>query len=320
MTNNILVITDDKGRVELGIAEEDANVVIVSSFDEVDEFNFDLVIFDFYGFNIAKTDDRIINIPVIFADELDSIDLKVRLCNFFETENLKQTLNDLNAEFEKKLLEHIKLIDAMQMETIFSLAKLAQSRDDDTGKHLDRVKEFCYALAIELSKKTKFQEVITEEFIENIRNASPLHDIGKVAITDLILLKQGKLTQEEFETMKTHTVLGYDTLNEVDSKFGDNTFIQMGKVIARSHHERWDGTGYPDKLKGEEIPLAARIMSIADVYDALRARRAYKEPFSHEKSCAIIMEGKGNQFDPDIIDAFSNVQEDFDRIYKRLND
>ena len=208
----------------------------------------------------------------------------------------------------------------MQMETIFSLAKLAQSRDDDTGRHLERVQQYCFVLAKALAENSVYSNLIDENFINNIVNASPLHDIGKVGITDLILLKPGKLTQEEFEIMKTHTILGYETLAEVDEKFGNNEFISMGKVIARSHHERWDGNGYPDKLKGEEIPLAARIMAIADVYDALSTKRVYKDALPQEKCIQIIMENKGTQFDPVIADKFFEIADEFAKIREKLQD
>ena len=207
-----------------------------------------------------------------------------------------------------------------QMETIFSLAKLAQSRDDDTGKHLERVQNYCYALAKALADNSEYSHLIDENFIENIVNASPLHDIGKVGISDLILLKPGKLTQEEFETMKTHTIIGYETLSEVDEKFGDNEFIAMGKIIARSHHERWDGNGYPDRLKGDEIPLPARIMAIADVFDALSTKRVYKDAFPLEKCVQIITENSGTQFDPVIVNAFVRIANEFDEISNKLRD
>lgn len=216
-----------------------------------------------------------------------------------------------------ELLEEIR---NSQMQTIFSLAKLAQSRDDDTGEHLVRVKNFCSVLARRLGEvDSPYTDIIDERFIENIENASPLHDIGKVGISDLILLKPGKLTQEEFETMKTHVIIGAETLKTVSNDYSHNEFVNMGALIARHHHERWDGNGYPDKLAGGEIPLAARIMAIADVYDALRTKRSYKESFSHEKSRAIILEGKGTQFDPVIVDAFEKIDAEFDAIWTESN-
>ena len=207
-----------------------------------------------------------------------------------------------------------------QMETIFSLAKLAQSRDDDTGEHLTRVQNYCKILSEKLSEDSPYSKIITEEFIEDIVNASTLHDIGKVGISDLILLKNAKLTDDEFEIMKTHTIIGAQTLEEVNMKFGDNSFIKMGKIIARSHHEHWDGKGYPDGLKGEHIPLPARIMAIADVYDALSTKRVYKDAYPQEKCVEIIKEGRGTQFDPYIVDAFLKVADKFYEIRTKLSE
>ena len=215
---------------------------------------------------------------------------------------------------------YIKLVSDMQMETIFSLAKLAQSRDDDTGKHLERVQQYCYLLTQKLSQDSSYSDRIDDDFIKNMVNASTLHDIGKVAISDLILLKPGKLTDEEFFEMKKHAVLGAQTLKEVHSKFGNNSFVEMGMIIANYHHERWDGKGYPEGLTGEEIPLAARIMAIADVYDALGTKRVYKDAFPQEKCVAIIKEGRGTQFDPVIVDTFLEVADSFYKIRQDCDD
>lgn len=215
---------------------------------------------------------------------------------------------------------YIKQISDMQMETIFSLAKLAQSRDDDTGKHLDRVQQYCYVLTQKLREDSPYSEQIDDDFIKNIVNASALHDIGKVAISDLILLKPGKLTDEEFAEMKKHTTLGAQTLNEVHSKFGHNSFIETGRLMANYHHERWDGRGYPEGLKEEEIPLCARIMAIADVYDALGTKRVYKDAFPQEKCVSIVQEGRGTQFDPYIVDAFLEVADIFYKIRQENDD
>lgn len=215
---------------------------------------------------------------------------------------------------------YVKQIYDMQMETIFSLARLAQSRDDDTGKHLDRVQQYCYVLAQKLAQDSPYSEQIDDNFIKNVVNASILHDIGKVAISDLILLKPGKLTDEEFAEMKKHTTMGAQTLSEVHSKFGNNSFIEIGRLMALYHHERWDGRGYPEGLKGEEIPLAARIMAIADVYDAISTKRVYKDAFPQEKCVAIIQEGKGTQFDPIIVDAFLETVDTFNKIREELSE
>lgn len=215
---------------------------------------------------------------------------------------------------------YIKKLSETQMETIFSLAKLAQSRDDDTGKHLDRVQQYCYILAEKAFQDSPYSNLIDDDFIKNIVNASALHDIGKVGISDSILLKPGKLTPEEFNEIKKHTTIGYQTLKEVHSKFGQNSFIEMGMLIANYHHERWDGNGYPEGLKEKEIPLAARIMSIADVYDALSTRRAYKDAFPQEKCIEIIKEGRGTQFDPILVDIFLEVTDSFYSVRKECED
>jgi len=240
----------------------------------------------------------------------------IKLDSGDEIASMADSFNRMAADINS----YVRQISDTQMETIFSLAKLAQSRDDDTGKHLERVQQYCYVLTQKLSQDSPYCDLIDDNFTKNIVNASTLHDIGKVGITDLILLKPGKLTNDEFLEMKRHTVLGAQTLKEVHSKFGNNSFIEMGMIIANSHHERWDGKGYPEGLQGEEIPLAARIMAIADVYDALGTKRVYKDPFPQEKCIEIIKEGRATQFDPVIVDAFLEVADKFYRIRQNETD
>ncbi len=247
-------------------------------------------------------------------------EVSLRVKTHIQIMDLQHQLQEYNRNLERRVDEAVKQITQMQMATIFSLAKLAQSRDDDTGKHLERVQSFCKILSEELSNQEKYKRIITPRFIEDIFQSSPLHDIGKVGISDLILLKLGKLTEEEFEIMKTHTTIGAKTLEEVNKKFGGNSFIEMGTLIAHYHHERWDGRGYPDRLRGEEIPLCARIMAIADVYDALKSKRVYKEPFEQEKCVQIISEGAGTQFDPSLVQAFLRVADKFYEECRRLQD
>ncbi|MBR2525546.1 HD domain-containing protein [bacterium] len=238
-------------------------------------------------------------------------EIEARISAQVKLKNFKSNMEEKNVKLENIVEKQNKTISDMQMAIIFSLAKLAQSRDDDTGKHLERVQKYCLALSSEIAKSQKYKNIVNDEFIKNIVYASPLHDIGKVAIPDAILLKPGKLTPEEFEVMKTHSERGAATLEEVNRHFENNSFIKMGIDIARHHHERWDGKGYPDGLKGEEIPLSARIMAIADVYDALSSKRAYKDAFPHKKCVEIIQEGRGTQFDADLVDAFLNIQDEF---------
>ncbi len=315
-----------------------------SVIDRIDAFIPDIVLLDVNmpkknGYELCndfKCSEKLKDIPIIFISALSegediakgfktgavdyitkpfkSEEVRARVATHLKIKILQEELKNQNAELEKRVQEQVEQITKTQTETIFSLAKLAQSRDDDTGKHLERVQNYCALLATELWRNSIYQDKISETFINDIQQASPLHDIGKVGILDTILLKPGKLTDEEFAIMKTHTIIGYETLKEVNQKFGNNAFIEMGMVIARSHHERFGGGGYPDNKQGHEIPLASRIMAIADVYDALRSKREYKEAFSQEKAVAIILEGRGTQFDPVIVDAFERITDKFNEI------
>jgi putative two-component system response regulator len=205
---------------------------------------------------------------------------------------------------EGMVAEKVEEISASQIATIRALARLAESRDDDTGKHVERTRTYCALLARELWSSGATSEITGEDWIETIFQAAALHDIGKVGISDHILLKPGQLTAEEFAIMKTHVSIGAQTLVDVVRDYPNNAFLRMGLDIVRTHHERWDGAGYAQGLSGKEIPLSARIMSVADVYDALRSRRPYKPSFPHEKCVEIITSGSATQFDPMVVDAF----------------
>jgi len=219
-----------------------------------------------------------------------------------------------NTELEMRVREQVAALTSAQLGAIFAMSKLAESRDPETGAHLERMREYCKVLSIQLSKLDCYKDLIDDCFVNDIYAASPLHDIGKVGIDDNVLLKPGKLTDKEWTIMKTHPIIGADTLREVDKQHPGNSLIRMGVQIAESHHEKWDGSGYPYGLKGEEIPLVARILAIGDVYDALTSKRCYKEAFSHEKSAAIIREGKGTHFDPVVVEAFDAIEDEFKRI------
>jgi putative two-component system response regulator len=195
--------------------------------------------------------------------------------------------------------------------TIFALARLAESRDPETGAHLERVQSYARVLAQKLSTRPKFQQQVNAEYIRLVHQTSPLHDIGKVGVPDSVLLKQGKLSQREFEIMQSHTVIGAETLQAALEQFPGVPFLEMARDIALTHHERFDGTGYPAGLCGEDIPLCGRIVALADVYDALVSKRVYKDRFSHDAARAIILESSGSHFDPDIVDAFRESEEEF---------
>lgn len=198
--------------------------------------------------------------------------------------------------------------------TIFALARLAESRDTDTGEHLERVQKYCGCLAKYLLAQGMFHGEIDREFIHLIQQTSPLHDIGKVGIPDAILLKPGRFTPDEFEIMKRHTTIGAETLQAALDEYPSVKYLRMARDIALTHHEKYDGTGYPRGLAGNEIPLCGRIVAVADVYDALTTKRVYKDAFSHEQAVQMIGEQAGRHFDPQIVDAFLACSAAFEEI------
>jgi PAS domain S-box-containing protein len=215
---------------------------------------------------------------------------------------------------EKKLQTSFKQIKDTQSAAILGFARLTEYRDMDTGKHLERIREYTRVLAIGLSKLPKYADYITAEYIEDLCLSSVLHDVGKVGIEDAVLLKPGKLDAKEFEKIKMHATLGGEALRAVDQEIKRESFLTIGKEVAFYHHERWDGSGYPVGKKGEQIPLSARIVAVADVYDALTSKRSYKEAISHDEAVKIIMLERETHFDPDIVDVFSQNLDTFRRI------
>jgi putative two-component system response regulator len=202
---------------------------------------------------------------------------------------------------------------------LFALAKLAESRDQETGDHIERVQNYTRVLVRHLAPDVKTRHGIDEQFIRLIYQTSPLHDLGKVAIPDAILLKPGKLTPAEYEIMKAHAELGAQTLDAALRRFPQARFLQMARDIAATHHEKFDGSGYPSGLSGEQIPLCGRIVALADVYDALTSRRVYKEAMSHEQAKSIILHNRGKHFDPDVVDAFLAAESLLVEVHKRFN-
>lgn len=203
---------------------------------------------------------------------------------------------------------------------IFAMAKLAESRDPETGAHLERVRSYCRILAADLGEQPKFRAEIDAEFVRLIYLTSPLHDIGKVGIPDSVLLKAGRLNDREFAIMKTHAELGATTLDAALRAFPGVKFLQMARDIAATHHEHWDGNGYPRGLRGAEIPLCGRIMALADVYDALTSKRVYKAAFAHEVARSMILKDSGTHFDPDVVEAFVRQEEEFAKIRGRYDE
>jgi response regulator RpfG family c-di-GMP phosphodiesterase len=198
--------------------------------------------------------------------------------------------------------------------TIFSLAKPAESRDEETGLHPARIQEYCRALSKRLAARQHHQEQMTPEFIDDLIRSSVLHDIGKVAIPDSVLNSREKFKPEDVAVMRRHPLVGGKALEDAEKRLGERSFLSIGSDVAYYHHEHWDGGGYPFGFKGQEIPLSARMVAIADVYDALTTERRYKRSFSHEEAFRIIVDGKGKQFDPELVEVFQELEAEFKRI------
>ncbi len=298
------------------------------------------------GFEVARQlhlDPRTRDIPIIFLtaktapeDEQRGLDLGAvdyitkpisppivlsRVKNHLTLKAARDFLRDQNAYLEEEVQRRTREVSVIQDVTIMAMASLAETRDNETGNHIRRTQNYVRALARKLQRHPRFAELLDDATIDLLYKSAPLHDIGKVGIPDRILLKPGKLTPEEFEIMKTHTTLGRDAILHAESLIGSpNTFLRLAREIAYCHQEKWDGSGYPQGLQGEAIPVSARLMAVADVYDALISRRVYKPPFPHEKAVAIIREGRGQHFDPDMADAFLAMADDFRLIAAQFQD
>ncbi|MGG5870578.1 response regulator [Pseudomonas peli] len=226
-----------------------------------------------------------------------------------------------NAHLDEEVAQRTRELQAVHDVTILALASLAETRDNETGNHLRRTQNYVRVLAQRLSEQPRFAAQLDEQSIELLYKSAPLHDIGKVGIPDHILLKPGRFEPHEFEVMKHHPRLGYQALVHAEEMLGMPVpFLRIAKEIALCHHEKWDGSGYPQGLSGEEIPLSARLMAIADVYDAVISRRVYKPEMPHEKAVAIIREGRGGHFDPAVVDAFLSLELEFQDIARRYAD
>lgn len=231
-------------------------------------------------------------------------------------------LRDKNNFLETEVAKRTAEVMAIQDVTIHAMASLAETRDSDTGNHIRRTQQYVRLLAEKLRSNTRFSHFLDDnKTLEMLLKSAPLHDIGKVGIPDRILLKPGRLEQGEFETMKTHCALGRDAIIKAERGLGiEIPFLKIAKEIAYSHHEKWDGSGYPECLSGDDIPISARLMTLADVYDALISRRVYKVSMPHGKAVLIISESAGTHFDPDIVDFFMELKDEFKAISDRYAD
>jgi putative two-component system response regulator len=265
------------------------------------------------GFDVGAVDyiTKPISPPIVLA----------RVATHLKLKAAADFLKDHNTFLESEVKRRTRDVEMIQDVTILAMASLAETRDNETGNHIRRTQNYVLALAKELKAHPRFTAALDDKTIEMLYKSAPLHDIGKVGIPDAILLKPGKLTPEEFEIIKTHTTLGRDTIATAEKLMGGpSTFLRLAREIAHYHQEKWDGSGYPEGLRGEVIPVSARLMALADVYDALISRRVYKPPFPHQEAVAIITEGRGKHFDPDIVDAFLGIEGQFRDIAERFTD
>lgn len=292
-----------------------------------------------------KNDMATQDIPVIFVTALDSVEdeaqgldlgavdyitkpvraalVLARVHTHLELKEARDRMRDQNMWLESEVKRRMRQNQIIQDVSMRALASLAEARDNETGAHILRTQRYVNILGHELAKSPKYADILTAEVIESYTKAAPLHDIGKVGIPDYVLYKPGKHTPEEWEIMKTHAKLGSDAIyraivDEEDRSALDFLYIAMD--IAHYHHEMWDGKGYPNGLAGENIPISARLMALADVFDALISKRVYKPAFSIEKATEIITEKRGSHFDPDVVDAFVKHLEDFRSVAATYSD
>jgi len=249
--------------------------------------------------------------------------LRARIKTHLNLKDMRDFLKDKNEYLEAEISRRTREIKIIQDIVMIAMGSLAETRDNETGNHIRRTQRYMRLLAEQVSRYPRFKGLLNEDTIESLCKSAPLHDIGKVGISDLILKKPGKLDNEEFNVMKTHTTIGRDAIlaaeKYLDTSF-HSSFLSLARDIAWSHHEKWDGSGYPRGLSGDMIPLAARLMAISDVYDALISERVYKRAFTHEEAVDIIKQESGTHFDPDIVRAFLDISDEFLKIAEFFND
>jgi putative two-component system response regulator len=294
----------------------------------------DIMMPDHSGYDVCrelKADAATRDIPIVFLTamstvederkglELGAVDyitkpisppiVLVRVATHLAIKAAADFLRDKNDYLEAEVARRTAEISAIQDVTILAMASLAETRDTDTGNHIRRTQFYVRALAERLKEHPRFRHFLEPATVEMLFKSAPLHDIGKVGIPDRILLKPGRLDEDEYEVMKTHTTLGRDAIRSAEERLGTSVeFLRLAKEIAYGHQEKWDGTGYPQGLGGDDIPISARLMAVADVYDALVSRRIYKDGMTHEEALALLVAGRGTHFDPDVVDAFVEIE------------
>ncbi|MDP3876189.1 MAG: two-component system response regulator [Methylobacter sp.] len=346
--DNLLLMNDllkDDYKVKLAGSGEKA-LKIAGSDSPPDLILLDIMMPVMDGYEVCrrlKQDPKTMNIPIIFLTakaevgdekkglELGAVDYIIkpvsppiviaRVKSHLALKVMADFLHDRNDFLELEVARRTREVVAIQDVTILALASLAETRDSDTGNHIRRTQFYVKALAEKLRDHPRFSWFLTESNINMLFKSAPLHDIGKVGIPDRILLKPGRFEPYEFEIMKSHTTLGYNAIVQAENALGTHVdFLSFAKSIALSHQEKWDGSGYPKGLAGDAIPIPARLMAVADVYDALISRRVYKDGMAHEQAVHIMLEGRGSHFDADMIDAFIDIQQEFIAIAQRFAD
>ena len=338
-------VLEDDYRTKIAVNGERA-LKIAAGADQPDLILLDIMMPGMSGYDVCralKADAATANIPVIFvtamsevADEqlglaLGAVDyitkpisaplVLARIKTQLGMKRMQDFLRDQNHYLESEVERRVQEVAALQDVTIHAMASLAETRDSETGNHIRRTSHYLKALAEQVRHLPRFRDFLTDKNIELLFKTAPLHDIGKVGIPDHILLKPGRFEPHEMAIMKTHTTLGRDAILAAERELGiEVDFLKYAKEIAYSHHEKWDGSGYPQGLAGEQIPISARLMALADVYDALISCRIYKDGMRHEDAVKIIAEGRGTHFDADIVDAFLRIQDQFQAISSRYAD
>ena len=333
-------------RYQVKLAPAGARALKIATTTPPDLILLDIMMPEMDGYEVCrqlKADPITRDIPVIFLtaraeqeDEQKGLDLgavdyvvkpisppilEARVRNHLLVKAAADVLRNQKSVLEREVALATAALASLQDVTILTMASLAETRDNETGNHVLRTQHYVKVLALALREHPRFADFLTPEHIELLFKSAPLHDIGKVGVPDRILLKPGKLEPQEFEIMKTHTTLGRDAIESAEKRLGaDVPFLRFAKEIAYSHQEKWDGSGYPQGLAGDAIPLSARLMALADVYDALISARVYKPAFPHEEAVQIIARGRSTHFDPDVCDAFLATQAEFQVIARRFAD
>lgn len=361
---SVLIVDDERVNIDLmvGLLKSDYRTLVATNGEQAlkrasGEPRPDIILLDVMmpgtdGYEVCrrlKADPATNPIPVIFVTAMSDVGnetagfalgavdyitkpvsppiVRARVKAHLENKHARDFIEDRNRVLQEMVLARTRELAATQDATILSMATLAETRDKETGNHIRRTQAYVRALAKRMQGHPSCGDPLNDKAVELLFKSAPLHDIGKVGVPDAILRKPAKLTPEEYDEMKRHTVYGYEAIVATENVLAASgvsedaaSFLRFAREIALSHHEKWDGTGYPQGLRGEVIPLSARLMALADVYDALICKRVYKPPFTHEQAAAEILAGKGTHFDPDVVDAFTGMEADFVEISRSFED